>query len=192
MCSLLKISGYKEVRNLLLSFFALCCLGLTSCDRNFFDQPQPVDGENLTAVPEALQGIWRDKDVTIKIDAEGMQTNELDRDSLEKITFHTISDSIHLRTAGKLWVANFKREQGWEIMIIEKNKAGDIFFHYPSIAKLLKRKSVELVEEEKKKFGDFRHFKGNLSAKEIKKLIDPKESGFVVFYPDSTFSEEGR
>lgn len=68
------------------------------------------------------------------------------RRSEQKIT---LSDSVFLRGGEQRYIANFKTEDAWEILLITKRKNGEITMHYPSLKKfkrIFKEGYIETID----------------------------------------------
>lgn len=146
-----------------------------SCTYPYFNQPQPVDAENLKDVPEELRGIWTNDNDSIIIDkysfahiVHSLDQSEISKSDMEmtadfklvnnKIfyvggvmsyyaacdyvfkndTFFltgravnqlNLSDSVLLRKTRNLYVCNIQRENWWEILVMGKEKNGEIIIY---------------------------------------------------------------
>ena len=127
----------------LLSLFTL--LFLSSCTSVYFDRPQPKGGQRLSSVPEELQGTWIDKYDTVYMRSQELLRVSTELDSMDNIVdvayySNVLSDSVRLYKAGNHYVANIQDpEKGWEILVIEREADGDIFWYYPLEAPFLKQ-----------------------------------------------------
>ena len=174
----------QKIAVILLLFF------MSSCDRIYFDETQPVDSEAMTSIPEDLQGTWTDKNVSLTIDSNSYRLTKYRGDTLYKTEIYTLSDSVILKKAGNLYVANIKRGDWWELVIIKKNKSNEILGYYPDFEKVSKNKKITFCDKKKDVISYIYHYKAELKTKEIRKLNPRSESRFVILKPDSTMSDD--
>ena len=170
--------------------FASLILIISSCDRIYFDKPQPVDEGNLTLIPKYLQGTWTDEGATISINDSSYQLIEYRNDTLFKKETYTLSDSVILRRAGNILVANVKREGWWELYLIKKNKSNEIIGYYPSQELINKNKRFILKKKDEESYSFIYHYEASLRSNEIKKLNKKHIKNFLILKPDSTMSDD--
>lgn len=163
---------------------------ISSCDQIYFDKPQPIDTENLKSIPKELQGIWTDKNATITINDSSYQLIEYRKDTLYKKEVYSLSDSVVLRKAGNLYVANIKRDNWWELFIIQKNHSNEILGYYPNPIEVSKNKKIIFQKKEKDAYSHISHYVADLKSNEIRKLNSKHVKRFVILKPDLTMSND--
>ncbi len=184
---------------------------LTSCVGVYFDMPQPKGGVRVNSVPQELQGTWIDTD-TIMISNEGMVQTSSTKDSTGKIissqripTF--LSDSVMMFKAGKYYIVNTlnKNGKGYELMVIEKQTNGDIYWYNAvkspffgtgngyEVTKVVRNKNgKEIINKSIKNVPGENitevYYKGQMSISDISKIVQPKNK-FSVMKKDGTFKD---
>jgi len=159
---------------------------ISSCTYIFFDQPQPVDSKNLRKIPRELQGSWKSTDEAgerIVINATSFKFFE--NDNPMEIT---LSDSIVLRKAKNCYVFNMKKRDWWEIVLVQKNRSGEITINYPLVTDLeiLGQDYAYRVLDSAVKDSLYVH--AEFESKSIAKLINAEGGGIIwLLKPDSTF-----
>jgi len=124
------------MKNTILPFIFLLVI-INSCTNVYFDQPQPKNGKNLKFVPKELHGAWVDNLDTIYITKNGFVEVNVKTDSLDNIiSVKTenilLSDSLILNKAGKYYVLNLLEKGNWQVIIMDKQRSGDIIWYYPA------------------------------------------------------------
>lgn len=122
------------------AFQILGLLMLVSCHTAvFFDQPQPKNGIVLHEVPIELRGEWTCETETITISEKCFEYDYTSTDNLGNQVdsdpdLYCLSESINIQQAGDYFVVNIfmpDEDQGWQVLIIDRQKNGDIIWYYP-------------------------------------------------------------
>jgi hypothetical protein len=180
------------MKKAILFGFALIGFLCQSCSHVYFDKPQPVDTKNLQAFPLEIQGVWIDLQDTalLVFDATHIRSYEIRGDSLKQDDIiYTLSDSVVLRSADKLFTVNFRSTEGWEMAILEPKGDLELIGYYfflekealEQIPNLKIKKHVQSEDDE-----DF-YVKAKLKSNQISTLIDPEKMELfsVQRLPDS-------
>lgn len=183
---------------LLLFLFAVFC----RCAVVYFEEPQPKGAKALTTVPKELRGNWFDKTDTVYISEKGRLDISAYTDNLKKTTIkkeiNYLSDSLILKKAGKFYVVNARDVVGWTVMILKKEKNGDLSWYVPlNYPYFIERRHLKANKVVFSGGGDHRgdsieckslkdiknldtsniievHYKGKLKTRDIKKIIVSK------------------
>lgn len=110
---------------------------LTACNTVDFYQPQPLNGERLSAIPQELQGVWKvPEGERIEYTAEYFREEHFQKDSLGTVIDTTwqytyLSDSIQLFRGEKYFVFNAQNDEGyWNFIVHRLEKNGAIGLYY--------------------------------------------------------------
>ena len=182
MIRLQRINGLLFTLGILISF--------TSCNTIYFDVPQPKKGKNLKAIPEHFQGEWSNEGSFLLINDSSFYFKEVKNDSLISETNYILSDSVKLRKAKDLYVANVKDGDWWQLFILKMNEDGKIYFYYPSVDLIKTISKIELIEDPKQGLGGTKYYyRAKLKSKDIENIIEDNSrimmlSGDSIFMPN--------
>lgn len=116
----------------LFLFLSLTFL-FSSCVSIYFTETQPLNGKELTEIPEELIGIWKNGNNGYSgFDKNGGISTSYVKDSLDNIidTLYEkvpLSDSVKMFKTKDIYVLNFKESGNpWEIIALQVQKNGDI------------------------------------------------------------------
>lgn len=168
----------------------LIITGLTSCNNVFLDSPQPINTENLINIPSELQGEWENDEVKIVIDKTSFKLTELRPDNTTKETYYVISDSVLLRKADQIYVANIKKGEWWEIFLLEINKKNEItgyFLINEGAEKFNKLSLVKSKNDGDNEAGKY-YYTSKLNVNQIAELKNRVGEQMFTLLPDSTIT----
>jgi len=172
-----KAFGFLLVVCILLSF--------TSCSTIYFDVPQPKNAKNLKVIPELLQGTWKSDSHSLLINDTSFCFKKIKNDTLVSEIYYILSDSMNIRMAKELFVANVKQNDWWQLFILKIMEDDKIYFYYPSLDQIKKIKKIEFVKTSKESVGGTKLFyRAKLKSKDIGNIIDEK-SRFMILSGDS-------
>lgn len=197
------------MKNKILPLLILLIL-IYSCTNVYFDQPQPKNGENLKFIPKELHGTWVENLDTIYITKNGFIEVNVKTDSLDDIiSVKTenifLSDSLILNKAGKYYVLNLLEKGNWQVIIMDKQRSGDIIWYYPAkppffgegddlkVKKVMGEiNGVETIDKSltnKDKGSSMTvYYEGQFRIKDIKKVI-LEDNQLWIFKSDGTIIE---
>ena len=153
-----------------------------SCEVIYFDKPQPAKAKDLNAIPQVLHGDWFNDNSSMHIDAKSFQFKELKKDSVVSMMKFALSDSLKIRKAKDFYVASIRKKNNrWELFILQCDDQNDIHIYYPSLEKLIKLKNIQVDTSNVEQNSTTEYYlETRLKSKEIKDIVEEKSLMMIL------------